>query len=121
MNILFVIFALLVLIAIFYFLSKNKGDLAGLEDSIGLENDARRFARLLVSEIKLYNEDKVQRGLQNNNLAESLRDEIVEARSRYNKRIAGDDMQSYFDDALVEILADGDATKLGSGIRSCFK
>ena len=121
MNILFVIFALLVLIAIFYFLSKNKGDLAGLEDSIGLENDARRFARLLVSEIKLYNEDKVQRGLRDNNVADSLRDEIAEARSKYKKRMAGDDMQSYFNDALVEILANGDAGKLDSGIESSLR
>src|SRR6185436_20012317 len=32
------------------------------EDERRLHNDARRFARLLVSEIKLYNEPKVQEG-----------------------------------------------------------
>ena len=107
---------LLVLIAVFYFLSKGKGELTG-----GMENDARRFARLLVSEIKLYNESKVQRGLQNKNLAESLRDEIAEARGKYNKRIASAEMQSYFDDALIELLADGDQSKLDSGIKSSLR
>jgi len=116
MYILLGIIAFLVLVAVFYFLSKGKSDSIG-----GMENDARRFARLLVSEIKLYNESKVQQGLRNKNLADSLRDEIAEARSKYKKRMAGDDMQSYFNDALVEILANGDAGKLDSGIESSLR
>ena len=117
MYILIGIIALLSIIAIFYFLSKGKADSA----SASPEDDAKRFARLLVSEIKLYNENKVQLGLQNNNLFDILRDEIGEARIKYKKRIPQADLENNFDDALVEILADGNQDKLGSGIRSCFK
>ncbi len=49
------------------------------------ENNAGRFARLLIAEIKLYNNYKIQRGLKNNNLYESLKDEIEEARNKYRK------------------------------------
>ena len=109
------IIALLVLAAVFYFLSKGKGEPGNAE------NDAKRFARLLVSEIKLYNETKIQSALQNNNLFDALRNEIGEAQRTYKKRFPAVESEKHFDDALVEILADGDASKLGSGIRSCFK
>ena len=112
--------ALLIFIVAFYLLKKDKGD-SIRSDSNGLENDAKRFARLLVSEIKLYNESKVERGLQNKNLSDSLRDEIAEARSKYNKRIASEDMRSYFDDVLIEILANGDKSKFDSGIKSSLR
>ncbi len=106
---------LIAVIAIFYFLSKGK---TGAENS---ENDAKRFARRLVSEIKLYNESKVERALQNNNLLVSLREEIGETRMKYKKRIPQVDLERHFDDAVVEILADGNPDKLGSEIRSCFR
>lgn len=110
------IIVLLVIIAAFYFLSKGKGG-----QSSNLETDAKRFARLLVSEIKLYDESKVERGRQNKNLADSLGGEIAEARKKYRKRVTGENEQTYFDAALVEILADGDAGKLDSGIKSSLK
>ena len=46
------------------------------EDDRRYHNDARRFARLLVSEIKLYNEQKVRDGREQGNLYERLREEI---------------------------------------------
>ena len=83
-----------------------------------IDNDARRFARMLVTEIKLYNEYKVQRGLKNNNLYDSLQLEIEAARNLYQKRITGSDFQGHFDEALMEILADGDKSKLGLNVNS---
>ena len=53
-----------------------------------LHNDARRFARLLVSEIKLYNEQKVLEGRQEKNLYDLLRDDIDKSREMYDKRVA---------------------------------
>ena len=53
MYILLGIIALLILFAVFYFSSKGKGVQSDSAD------DAKMFARLLVSEIKLYNEKKV--------------------------------------------------------------
>ena len=82
-----------------------------------LHNDARRFARLLVSEIKLYNEQKVKEGRSNNNLYERLRDDIDRSRQMYEKRVAPPvaARHDYFHQELVNTLAEGDTAKLGSG------
>jgi hypothetical protein len=78
-------------------------------------DEARRFARLLVSEIKLYNEPKVDLGRRNKDLYERLKEDIDRSRQMYDERIAEDVRKSsnYFYDELVRILADGDATALG--------
>jgi hypothetical protein len=80
-----------------------------------LHNDARRFARLLVSEIKLYNEQKVQDGRTEGNLYERLREDIDRSRQMYDKRVAPSvaARYDYFHQELVNTLAEGDAGKLG--------
>jgi hypothetical protein len=78
-------------------------------------DEARRFARLLVSEIKLYNESKVDQGRKNGDLYERLKEDIDRSRQMYDERIAEDVRKSsnYFYDELVRILADGKADALG--------
>ncbi|HEV2801248.1 MAG TPA: hypothetical protein VGW12_12165 [Pyrinomonadaceae bacterium] len=78
-------------------------------------NDARRFARLLVSEIKLYNEQKVRDGREQGNLYERLREEIDRSRQMYDKRVAPNvaSRYDYFHHELVNTLAEGNAAKLG--------
>jgi hypothetical protein len=78
-------------------------------------DEARRFARLLVSEIKLYNEPKVDAGRRNKDLYERLKEDIDRSRQMYDERIADDVRKSsnYFYDELVRVLADGDAEALG--------
>jgi hypothetical protein len=85
------------------------------EDERRLHNDARRFARLLVSEIKLYNEPKVQEGRNKNDLYERLRDDIDRSRQMYDKRVAPPvaARHDYFHQELVNTLAEGDVSKLG--------
>jgi len=85
------------------------------EDERRLHNDARRFARLLVSEIKLYNEPKVQEGRNKSDLYERLRDDIDRSRQMYDKRVAPPvaARHDYFHQELVNTLAEGDVTKLG--------
>jgi hypothetical protein len=97
------IIALIILIAVAYFFSKG--------NSAEPEKDAKRFARLLISEIKLFNVYKVQRGLQNGSLVDSLRDEIAEARLKYKKRFPNADLENLFDDTIFKILVNGDKTK----------
>ncbi len=48
---------------------------------------ARRFARLLVEEIKLYNQDKVLEGRKNNDLFDRLKDAIDKSRSDVPKAL----------------------------------
>lgn len=78
-------------------------------------NDARRFARLLVSEIKLYNGAKVSEGRRNYDLYSRLAEEISRSRRVYEKRVspAVAARFDYFYDELVQTLADGDKEKLG--------
>lgn len=78
-------------------------------------DEARRFARLLVSEIKLYNESKVEQGRKNKDLYERLKEDIDRSRQMYDERIPEDVRKgsNYFYDELVRILADGNATALG--------
>ncbi|MDQ3754982.1 MAG: hypothetical protein M3371_09650 [Acidobacteriota bacterium] len=87
------------------------------EDERRFHNDARRFARLLVSEIKLYNEQKVKDGRVESNLYERLREEIDRSRQMYDKRVAPNvsARYDYFHHELVSTLAEGDAGKLGGG------
>ncbi len=78
--------------------------------------DARRFARLLVSEIKLYNEHKVAEGRANRDLYDRLKRDIDRSREMYQKRVpsAVTMKLDYLHDEIVRILADGDPAKLGS-------
>ncbi|HEX3580558.1 MAG TPA: hypothetical protein VH087_02270 [Thermoanaerobaculia bacterium] len=78
-------------------------------------DEARRFARLLVSEIKLYNEAKVEVGRKNKDLYERLKEDIDRSRQMYDERIGEDVRKSsnYFYDELVRILANGNAEVLG--------
>lgn len=81
-----------------------------------LHNDARRFARLLVSEIKLYNEQKVVEGRNQGDLYPRLREYIDRSREMYDKRVRPEVAQryDYFHNELVSTLAEGDEAKLGS-------
>jgi len=85
------------------------------DDTSKKHDEARRFARLLVSEIKLYNESKVEQGRKNKDLYERLKEDIDRSRQMYDERIPDEVRKSsnYFYDELVRILADGDAGSLG--------
>jgi hypothetical protein len=84
-------------------------------DESDLHKKARRFAKLLVEEIKLYNQPKVAEGKQNRDLYDRLREDIEKSRATYDKRygdspVAGAD---YFTQELIRILADSDVTLMG--------
>lgn len=86
------------------------------EDERRLHNDARRFARLLVSEIKLYNEQRVKEGRENSDLYDRLREAIDRSREMYDKRVQPPVAAKfdYFNYELVSNLAEGDENKLGA-------
>ncbi|MFM9905557.1 MAG: hypothetical protein ACKVQJ_13420 [Pyrinomonadaceae bacterium] len=87
------------------------------EDERRLHNDARRFARLLVSEIKLYNEKKVLEGRQAHDLYDRLREAIDRSREMYDKRVQPPVAArfDYFHYELLNALAEGDVQRLGGG------
>jgi hypothetical protein len=77
--------------------------------------EARRLARLLVSEIKLYNEEQVEEGRRKRDVYERLREDIDRSRQMYEERVEARILKStdYFYQELVRILAAGDAKALG--------
>jgi hypothetical protein len=80
-----------------------------------LHEEARRLARLLVSEIKLYNEDQVEEGRRNRDIYERLKEDIDRSRQMYDERVDPQILRStdYFYQELVRILAAGDSKALG--------
>jgi len=76
---------------------------------------ARRYARLLVSEIKLYNEGAVRVGRERRDLMKRLKAEIDRARKLYEERVPAvvRDRDAYFQQELVQTLAGGDPSLLG--------
>jgi hypothetical protein len=75
---------------------------------------AQRYARLLVSEIKLYHQNEVVEGQRDRDLATRLGGEIARARAMYEERVPAHVRQQadYFRQELVRTLANGDATLL---------
>ena len=86
-------------------------------DEDELHKKARRFAKLLVEEIKLYNQPRVEEGRQHKDLYDRLKVDIEKSRSTYDKRYAESAVASanYFTQELVRILADNDVSLMGSG------
>ena len=107
MSTLIILLIIIAVLLILYFLfgSKNNPE--------SKETDAKRFAKLLVGEIKLFETYKFGRGLKNNNLYESLQDEIEEARKKYKKRFPSAESEVFFEEAILNILANDDKAKLG--------
>lgn len=87
------------------------------EEERRFHNEARRFARLLVSEIKLYNEQKVREGRASADIYARLTEEIDRSREMYDKRVRPEVVASYdyFHTEIVNTLAEGDDAKLGNG------
>ena len=78
------------------------------------DTSARRYARLLVSEISLYHESAVIDGRRDRDLATRLGGEIARARVMYEQRVPPHvrGRADYFHDELVQTLANGDSSLL---------
>ncbi|MGA8763011.1 MAG: hypothetical protein WB562_09120, partial [Candidatus Sulfotelmatobacter sp.] len=82
-----------------------------------MHRKAQRFARLLVDEIKLYNQAKVAEGRRNKDLYDRLKPDIDKSRTTYQKRY-GDTAAGgvdYFQQELLRSLGEDDASIMGAG------
>jgi hypothetical protein len=97
--------------------SSGAGPAADASDD---DQAARRYAKLLVSEIKLYNEGAVRVGREKRDLLTRLGEEVARARRLYEERVpaAVAGRGRYFQQELVHTLADGDPSLLGKPIPS---
>ncbi len=80
---------------------------------------AHRFARLLVDEIKLYNQVKVTEGRKNKDLYDRLKEDIEKSRTTYQKRYGNTAAggADYFSQELVRSLAEDDTSIMGANFR----
>jgi len=80
---------------------------------------AQRFARLLVDEIKLYNQAKVTEGRHSKDLYDRLKDDIEKSRQTYQKRygttVAAN--ADYFQKEVIRNLAEEDVAVMGANFR----
>ena len=67
---------------------------------------ARRLSRAIVSDVAIYNKEKVEEGIKNDNLFEVLADELEEGRQHYLSRIDPEITRDYnlYDIAIVDVL-----------------
>jgi hypothetical protein len=79
------------------------------------DEGAQRFARLLISEIKLYHAPLVDEGRRAHDLRQRLHDQIARARQLYEEKVSPAIRRhaDYFEQELVRTLADGDPMLLG--------
>ena len=84
-------------------------------DAARQAESARRYARLLLSEVKLYNESAVDEGRRERDLLARLGPEVERARRLYEEKIpaAVRERADWFEQELVRTLAGGDAALLG--------
>jgi len=84
-----------------------------------IHRKAQRFARLLIDEIKLYNQAKVAEGRKHKDLYNRLKEDIEKSRVTYQKRygntLAGE--ADYFSQELIRSLAEDDVSLLGNNFR----
>ena len=93
----------------------DEGD--ALRRKPGREHEARRFARLVASDIRLYNEEAVLIGRSRGDLALRLDSALARGRESFLRRFPdlGPVGLVILDDAYVEVLAAGDAGLLRAG------
>lgn len=80
---------------------------------------AQRFARLLIDEIKLYNQAKVAEGRKHKDIYDRLKPDIEKSRAMYTKRYGSTAAASvdYFSAELVRSLAEDDSSLMGANFR----
>jgi hypothetical protein len=80
---------------------------------------AQRFSRLLMDEIKLYNQAKVAEGRKHKDLYDRLQEDIEKSRATYSKRYGSTAAATgdYFNQELIRSLAEDDISLLGKNFR----
>ena len=92
------------------FIERMKDRIHDLEEQEGGETEsekARRFARIIVADIALYSQPKVDAGIVNGNFFEALAAEIAEGRRLFEERYSGAAGQhtDFFQHALSDFVA----------------
>jgi len=67
---------------------------------------AFRLARAIISDIALYNQEKVKDGIKNDNIFELLEEELAEGREHFYTRVSPDmaERDHLYDRAMVDVM-----------------
>ncbi len=67
---------------------------------------ARRLARAICSDVSLYNEEKVTRGIVGDSFFDEMQSELEEGRQLYRSRVAPDlyAKTNFYDRAIVDVI-----------------
>lgn len=69
------------------------------------KEQAARLARAIISDVAIYNQEKVESGIKNDNIFDILSEEIEEGRQHFYSRVAPElEPEQMFDLTLVDIL-----------------
>jgi hypothetical protein len=68
-------------------------------------DQAKRLARAIISDVALYNTEKVESGIKNDNIFDVLQDELEEGRQHFFSRVAPElNPEAIFGIAVVDVL-----------------
>jgi hypothetical protein len=66
---------------------------------------AKRLARAILSDVAMYNPEKVENGIKNDNIFDVLKEELEEGRQHFLSRVSPDmGADTIFDIAVVDVL-----------------
>jgi hypothetical protein len=67
---------------------------------------AFRLARAIISDIALYNQEKVKEGIKNDNIFDLLTEELQEGRDHFHSRVSPElqDRDQLYDRAIVDVM-----------------
>lgn len=69
------------------------------------KEQAARLARAIISDVAIYNQEKVEKGIKNDNIFEILSEEIEEGRQHFYSRVAPElGPEKIFDLTVVDVL-----------------
>jgi hypothetical protein len=66
---------------------------------------AKRLARAILSDVAMYNPEKVENGIKNDNIFDVLKEELEEGRQHFLSRVSPDvEADTIYDIAVVDVL-----------------
>jgi len=68
-------------------------------------DQAKRLARAIISDVAIYNRDKVESGIKNDNIFDTLQEQLEEGRQHFFSRVSPElKRDNIYDIALVDVL-----------------
>lgn len=85
---------------------RPSGKQEGSKGDLSSHDMAKRLARLIISDIALYNQKRIQEGIRNGTIREVLKDELEEGHKLYRSRIPSElyDGTNYYEEAISDFI-----------------